>query len=927
MARVFEANPAEKYTPKKGDTLDAIAGANKACLADKITWQELALHNWGTIEPREVNRALVEILGCPLDGVDSAHPEKTKLDPAFAPASGDTVLLIPKLLKKDGLALQKTYTIKLQRRKPMPAVRITKLSQWFAPEKEACDIAYALEGVPLRANKVGWEVLADHYQSATAPKAGADIAESTFSDCDESIRKEMIADKNKPRLANDYQFNSWNGESKAAAGILAPEKGNKRYITAANSPYTVQIRFYKSDTHKDARIRLSSFYPRWKRPVPVGAKPLLDESTLKIKWKIEHCSVLKHGQLLIWDKDDQANAPIFRQALGLKELQEGDHEFDWKSGKSVIKAERMPYRVQIQAHTGVDDDDGVAIAAMQTKVAVHSLELQIGDFSKGIFDNPDSTNKGHRERLKALGYFHGDIVEDATDAKFKKAVEWFQSEHDTPAPAKGVVGATTKTAINARLPYQIEGGALSTTANKKIFVSGAFFIQADTDLDADHKHKRFKAENDFWGDGLKIPVYAKIFVKAKTGGKVDAPTAVGSMHVQFEWLDVSENPATLVGKQKDYVLKASDYFKATTLPSGLACHKDRGGKRGESVLKVFPENKDTTKFPCYVKKVPDGGRSWAVTSTARSVVGAQQGLAGVIFSPSRMGGDSYRIYAYLHSERDLATAAEKDTLPEYELTTKGMTVWRQVRVNQVLHKPNAGVNAINLGTVNVEMAKAYMEFVGNLAKKDISGPDWTAKVTTALSGDADFATIGRIDYGSLNVADFKTYVNYSAAVTAAGAVPLPAPAYTALCQGKVASWIDLIIKEFAKNQYHGMTVIRAGWAHPTYFTNSGIGSTDGVCYIFWPKASYDAKAYVVEKYALHEMGHCLYLRHHYTSAAAGPIAGWPASDNPLDHDKDDAACAMSYFQTAWHLCGECSLKLRGWDEEQLKPDDDDNKKP
>jgi hypothetical protein len=158
-------------------------------------------------------------------------------------------------------------------------------------------------------------------------------------------------------------------------------------------------------------------------------------------------------------------------------------------------------------------------------------------------------------------------------------------------------------------------------------------------------------------------------------------------------------------------------------------------------------------------------------------------------------------------------------------------------------------------------------------------------------------------------------------------VPLPAPAYTALCQGKVASWIDLIIKEFAKNQYHGMTVIRAGWAHPTYFTNSGIGSTDGVCYIFWPKASYDAKAYVVEKYALHEMGHCLYLRHHYTSAAAGPIAGWPASDNPLDHDKDDAACAMSYFQTAWHLCGECSLKLRGWDEEQLKPDDDDNKKP
>jgi hypothetical protein len=74
------------------------------------------------------------------------------------------------------------------------------------------------------------------------------------------------------------------------------------------------------------------------------------------------------------------------------------------------------------------------------------------------------------------------------------------------------------------------------------------------------------------------------------------------------------------------------------------------------------------------------------------------------------------------------------------------------------------------------------------------------------------------------------------------------------------------------------------------------------------------------------MGHCLYLRHHYTSAASGPVASWPASDNPDDHDADDAACAMSYFQTAWHLCGQCVLKLRGWDEAVLSKNDDDNQK-
>ncbi|MBZ5624567.1 MAG: hypothetical protein LAQ69_38580 [Acidobacteriia bacterium] len=926
MARVFEANPALKYTPNKGDSLESIAASNKECQADKITWQELALFNWGTIEPREVNRALVEILGCPLGGVDWSNPQKTTLDPAFAPTSGDKTLLIPKLWKKDGLALEKTHTIKVRRRKPMPAVRITKLSQWFVPEKETCDISYSLEGIPERADKVGWEVLADNYHSATAPKAGADFAESVFTPSDEPIRQELVPGKDKPR--KDYDFNEWDGESKAAAGILAPEKGGKAFLTVAKSPYTVQFRFYLNDAHKNARIRLSSFYPRWKRPAAAAAKPALDDTTLKIKWKVEKCSVLKHGQLLIWDDAHKADEPLFRQALGVNDLTEGDHEFDWSAGKAVVVPEHMPYYVQVQAHTGVDDDDGVAVAAMHTRVMVHSIALELGDFEKGIFDDAKTTNKGHRERLKALGYFHGAIAEDPADAKFKKAVEWFQSEQDAAAPAKGTVGATTQAKITERLPYIIEGGSLSNADKKKIYVSGAFFYETEAALDADGLHHRFKAEKDFWGDGLKIPVYARIFLKGKGGGKVDAPKSVGAVKVQFEWVDKSENPTTLAGKQKDYVEKASDYYKDTTTPKGLACHKDRGGKRGDSVVKVFPENTDTTKFPFYVKKVPDSGRGWAVASTARSVTGDQQGLAGVIFSPSRLGGDTYRIYAYLHQERDLATDPEKDTFPEREYTTENMQVWRRVRVNQYLHKPDPGVNEISLATINVELAKAYMEFTGNLAKTDITAADWTAKTNAALAGDADVATIGKVDFASLNVVDFKSYADYSAAVTAAGGAPLAAAAYTALCKGKVMRWVKLIIKEFAKNQYHGMTMIRAGWAHSAYVPNSGFGFSDGVCYVFWPKASYDALSYVVEKYGLHEMGHCLYLRHHYIDATSGFFGRLLVnSANPKDHDKDDDACALSYYQTAWHLCGKCSLKLRGWDEEPLKPDGDDNKKP
>lgn len=614
--------------------------------------------------------------------------------------------------------------------------------------------------------------------------------------------------------------------------------------------------------------------------------------------------------------------PVYKRDLTLDEKKDASATIQW-DGKldsgEYINAACSPYEVHLfhnDKYTGTKE----------FRVLVHSIELKLGDFDKGIFDNEDTTNPGQRERLKALGYFYGDVTaDDASDAAFKKAVEWFQSEKDSTAASKGVVGDSTKTAIKQQLPKILEGGELPTGAKKKIYVSGAFFYQATADLNANppagpRTNHRFTAEKTFWDDGLKLPVYAKIYLKNKSDGKEDVPEAVGPLKVLFEWIDASEH-GTLAGKQKDYIEKAVDWYKATTNPSGEACHLDRGGKRGDDITKVFPENTDTSKFPFEVKK--GSARTWAAVSTARIAAGDQKGMAGVIFRPSRMGGDGYQLRAYLHTEKDLDVNADKATNPDVETKTAAMLVWRPVRVNQVLHKPDADVNAIALATVNAEMAKAFMEFVGNLAKSDISEAVWTATVTAALTGDADFATIGKIDYASLNTIDFNTHADYT---TAGGA--LSAADYNTLCEGKVWPWVERIIKEFAKDQYHGMTVIRAGWAHASYVTNSGVGFDNGVCYIWWPKSQYDAKGYVVEKYAAHEMGHCLYLRHHYTSAASGAIATWPASDNPDDHDKDDNACALSYFQTAWHFCGKCILKLRGWDEAVLEPDPDDaNKKP
>lgn len=612
---------------------------------------------------------------------------------------------------------------------------------------------------------------------------------------------------------------------------------------------------------------------------------------------------------------------LYERELTADEKTDGEHTIQWDGKTAVaggplagkyVNPRYTPYEVTLSS------PPVAATPAHAFKVLVHSLELKLGDFEKGIFDHALSTTGGQQERLRHLGYYHGAVGAAAGDAKFKKAVEWFQDEHVPAAPAKGVVDPATQTALGQRVSHCVEGGVLSESDEKKIFVSGAFLYSNVNHLSPGGNH-RFNAERTFWGDGLKIPVYVKIFLKNKADAKVEAPEAIGNTQVLFEWIDVADN-AALVGKQRDYVTKARDYHSATTKPSGDNCHKDRGGKRGDDIRKVFPENADTAVFPFVVTR--GSARTWAVLSTAREEADEWRGWAGVIFRPSRMGGDRYRVHAYLHTEKDLDTGGEKNTPPDVEVKTATMTVWRKVRVNQYLHKPHATVNAISMATVNQEVAKAYMEFTGNLAKVDVTQATWNATVTAALTSDPDFATIGAVNYASLNTIDFKSHAAYTA-----GGGALGAAAYNNLCRSKVRPWIDRVIREFAKNTCHGMTVLRVGNAHAGYMTNSGLAPGDGNVYVWWPKASYDNMGYVVEKYALHEMGHALYLRHHFTAPAAGPVATWPASDNPNDHDADDAACALSYYQTAWHLCGQCVLKLRGWDEAQLSKDDDDNKKP
>lgn len=371
---------ADKHKVADGDTLESIAA--KAGVSE----EELTSFNWGTKEDKEISRAMVEVVGCQKVDTDG----ETILFSGTDASRGTGEVLLPKKYEKSGLATTQTHVLTIKKPKPMPAVSILKLDKWFIPGPadkggEACRIDYALEGIKERADKVCMEVYASNYCSASVDNKG--IATYTaIKDAEPVYEEDLAADKCKPRSSHDIK--EWTGKSTAKSGMLKPAAGKDRYLNVAFSPYTVHLRFYKSGGDKEALLRLYDFWPQW------DEGGVIKPAALKVRWKVEKCSKLKHGQLLVFDKTDKV---VFRLGLKKDVLSEGEQSYSW-DGKltdgTFIKREQMPYRVQIQAHTDMDEDDGVALAAMHTEVRLFVHKDTGKNLIKEAYKDPNSLELG-----------------------------------------------------------------------------------------------------------------------------------------------------------------------------------------------------------------------------------------------------------------------------------------------------------------------------------------------------------------------------------------------------------------------------------------------------------------------------------------------------------------------------------------------------
>ncbi len=470
----------------------------------KVTWQEFARFNWGAGDPIEVNRWLAETVG--LSQIDANNPENSI---CLKERGRNMNLRVPQLYDAASLALDTTHTVFVHKRRPPNAIRITQLSRWFLPHYENCDLNYGLEGLHETADHVAMEVWASNYCKATAVADG-ELLHYRYAALDLPVFQKELNDAGQADERATPNVTDYSGESTATDGVLKKRGATDRFLNAANSPYSVVLKYYKQAADAKARIVIGDFWPQF----PAAA---LDPASLKLKWKAKDCSRLQYGLIQVYDGQDNL---VWWKALEPADFSDGDHQLDWNtwvtsSGYNVTLA-KLPYRVQIQGHTPFDEANGLAVAAMQTEVRIFQhdaigaqppaqrhtepqcLELALAPFlpvrtaaSPAADVLPgEGTRKWYKLKLADAGYHPGPAhEEDSTDhltlalKEFQRCVPKNGGPPHKRLLAKGKRDGDTK-AVLANVPaaYQRPLFATSARADQTLAQAGPVLSQPASDL-------------------------------------------------------------------------------------------------------------------------------------------------------------------------------------------------------------------------------------------------------------------------------------------------------------------------------------------------------------------------------------------------------------------------------------------------------------
>jgi hypothetical protein len=410
-----------------------------------------------------------------------------------------------------------------------------------------------------------------------------------------------------------------------------------------------------------------------------------------------------------------------------------------------------------------------------------------------------------------------------------------------------------------------------------------------------------------------------------------------------------------------FVDQAQDYEKSTTKPKGENCHKKRGGKRGSGADPVFPVQAgyapkaalDAAKFPFEVEVCPKP-RKWASYSYAWDD-GLVASKTGVMFQPSRMAGDAYKVSVYVAYDktRKGAVVLNKPDDPPLAVpavlmaTTGTFQVWREIDLVQYLKK-TASVVDLTVGTVQGLYRPAFVELKDNSGGSTAAAAGtWNGDFTTALGTlsatqqDLVDTTVNQHAAGD-HGCDFRNLAAWIAAIAARTGSTVPAVTATLSASG-ITTAADhaafcnnigaTILQGVFNSHLHvneGANIFHVDGLHNHTAAAASVlrgyaldlpAGTDRKCgYLQLGKTTdYSGPPNDIREFTgAHEFGHHFFLPH-------TPDAG--EKKNYKAHDKAVTDCLMSYnFGAPRKLCGFCQVRLRGWSKAALSPTGAKNKK-
>jgi hypothetical protein len=600
-----------------------------------------------------------------------------------------------------------------------------------------------------------------------------------------------------------------------------------------------------------------------------------------------------------------------------EEISDGDHEREWdgkipKDAKEFpeecVTVQHSPYKLKIT----VSADDGYGFPKMAWTyfhILVHEIELELGP---------------------------------------KKVLP------------VGVAGAKSQRDLDL---YDTLGGVLpapDAKAPAKLQLVSNLFSHGPGD---DRDQTWFGAYQTAWGEGPDIPIFAKPFVRNSSGKKEDVPEALGRVRFLWDWKDEKEDLSIHFKEAKEFLKDTLDFDQKTSKPPGDNCFgstttaDDRGGKRGITTAGriVYPAKAGETpvaalaanKFPFEVQQCTT--RKWSSYSFTWPT-GEYKGKTGVIFEPSRMAGDDYRVLVYCAHNRkpdetDNLDTEDNDFLKQAVKKSTGIfQIWREVHIVGYKQKA-AGMTAIDLAKVASFYSKAYLTMVDKTGGVKGAFTTYDADLRARAGGRADHvrAAIEVGDQGTITRAGiiFRAHAAFVTQLeTIRGAAVgglagwliangLDTPAGY---QGQLEGFADQIVPQSLNSAMAASAGINICQFNKYWeATGGGSSTTSGFASTDVPGTSLTKRAYLqtfgppeyaatyppprinnMQLTTTHEIGHCCFLTH--ADGAPGDV---PALHDSSAHWNN---CIMSYnYDKERKFCGLCLLRLRGWKAETVPP--------